>query len=476
MISVCMEKKHDVLTSSEKSSAPKEISPAEKIAEKYRERKTLKKDVDGKKTKPDKELEERKKEQERRFKIGQEFSQKLIAKFKKTVKAVVIYGSTATGKQNKKSDIDVFVIMDDTKVEQEIPPEIKERIWNEMLRLAKDTNELITLQAFMFITEFWENLRVAEPVLIAILRNGVPVFDVGVFMPAKRMLLRGKIPTTYEAVDKKITAAPQFVEFAQGRIKSAGHYLEQAMATAGNAALMFMGKMPVNKEDVPKTLQRTFVDQQLLEARYVKGAEEIRVFAKSLEHKKGDELKDVGAETDKHLKMTDDYVKRMQKLIKELEQRKKSSVIMRTYKTFLKANVGALKYIGVTPPESLKELPKEIYKHFPELKDMHADLFETMTKQITLIKNGKSESVPERDIYAIQEQTKAFVVQLGKKLKEMKDSGLIKPPKEPTKSAKPAQQAENANQKKAQPSDVVTTRVEDFLEGKDNPGKETSEK
>ena len=467
-----MEKKHDVSKVSEKPSAPKDVSPAEKIAEKYRARKALKKDVSDKKAKPDKELEERKKEQERRFKIGQEFSQKLLAKFKKTVKAVVIYGSTATGKQNKKSDIDVFVIMDDTKVEQEIPPEIKERIWNEMLRIAKETNELITLQAFMFITEFWENLRVAEPVLIAILRNGVPVFDVGVFMPAKRMLLRGKIPTTYEAVEKKITAAPQFVEFAQGRIKSAGHYLEQAMATAGNAALMFMGKMPVNKEDVPQTLQRTFVDQQLLETRYVKEAEEIRVFAKSLEHRKGDDLKTIGAETDKHLKMTDDFVKRMQKLIKELEQRKKSSVIMKTYKTFLKANVGALKYIGVTPPESLKDLPKAIYENFPELKDMHADLFETMTKQITLIKNGKSENVPERDIYSIQEQTKVFVVQLGKKLKEMKDKGLIKPSKEPVKSAKPAQQTESAGQKKAQPKDVVTTRVEDFLEGKKTESKE----
>ncbi len=471
-----MEKKHDVSKISEKPSTPKDVSPAEKIAEKYRERKAPKKDAADKKAKPDKELEARKKEQERRFKIGQEFSHKLIAKFKKTVKAVVIYGSTATGKQNKKSDIDVFVIMDDTKVEQEIPPEIKERIWNEMLRIAKETNELITLQAFMFITEFWENLRVAEPVLIAILRNGVPVFDVGVFMPAKRMLLRGKIPTTYEAVEKKITAAPQFVDFAQGRIKSAGHYLEQAMATAGNAALMFMGKMPVNKEDVPQTLQRTFVEQQLLEARYVKEAEEIRVFAKSLEHRKGDDLKSIGAETDKHLKMTDDFVKRMQKLIKELEQRKKSSVIMKTYKTFLKANVGALKYIGVAPPESLKDLPKAIYENFPELKDMHADLFETMTKQITMIKNGKSDSVPERDIYSIQEQTKVFVVQLGKKLKEMKDKGLIKPPKEPAKSAKLAQQTGRTEQKKAQPQDVVTTRVEDFLDGKKTEVKESSEK
>ena len=373
---------------------------------------------------------EQKKEQEKRFKIAHKFTKKLIEKFKRSVKAVVVYGSTATGKHKKTSDIDIFVIMDDTKIEQEIPQEVKDRIWNEMLKIAKDTDKNITLQAFMFITEFWENLRTAEPVLIAILRSGVPVFDVGIFMPAKRMLQRGKIPTTQEAVQKKISAAPQFVDYAESRVKSAGHYLEQAMATAGNAALMYIGRMPQNKEDVPGALDESFVKEKLLEDRYVLDAENIRKFAKEIEHKKGKDMEGIGAEVDKHLKMTNEFVKRMQDLIKELEQRRKSNVLMKTYKTFLKANVGALKYIGIKPPESLNDLPQIMQNNFPELKDQYTDLFTTLTKNLTLIKKGKAKAIPERDIYQLREQTKTFVIQLGKKLKDLKDKGEITPPKD----------------------------------------------
>ncbi len=373
---------------------------------------------------------EQKKEQEKRFKIAHKFTKKLIEKFKRSVKAVIVYGSTATGKQKKTSDIDIFVIMDDTKIEQEIPQEVKDRIWNEMLKIAKDTDKNITLQAFMFITEFWENLRTAEPVLIAILRSGVPVFDVGIFMPAKRMLQRGKIPTTQEAVQKKISAAPQFVDYAESRVKSAGHYLEQAMATAGNAALMYIGRMPQNKEDVPGALDESFVKEKLLEDRYVQDAENIRKFAKDIEHKKGKDLEGIGSEVDKHLKMTNQFVKRMHDLIKELEQRRKSNVLMKTYKTFLKANVGALKYIGVKPPESLNDLPLIMQNKFPELKDQYTELFTTLTKNLTLIKNGKAKAIPERDIYQLREQTKSFVIQLGKKLKDLKDKGEITPPKD----------------------------------------------
>jgi len=366
------------------------------------------------------------KEQERRFRIAQKFAARLIEKFKRTVKSVVVYGSTAKGTAKKESDIDIFVILDDTRIEKEVPPDIKDRIWNELLNIAKDVDERITIQAFMFLTEFWESLRVAEPVTLAILRWGIPIFDVGVYMPAKRMLQRGQIPTTKEAVDKKITAAPQFVEYAESRVKSAAHYMEQAMASAGNAALMFIGRMPQNKEDVPKELEEYFVKEKLLEQKFVDDARAIIKFAKDIEHAK--EIENIGTETDRHLKLTQEFVRRMNTLLKELEIRKKTSVLMRTYKTFLRANVGALRYVGVTPPEELKDLPKIMYQNFPELKEMHSDLFEGLAKALTTIKEGKGEHVPEREIYALREKTKTFVIALGQKLKELQAAGKIKAP------------------------------------------------
>ena len=158
------------------------------------------------------------------------FSKNLITRFKRSVKAVVVYGSTAKGTAKETSDLDIFVIMDDTKIEEEVPREVKDRIWNDILQVAREVDTNITVQSFMFLTEFWENLRIAEPVLIAVLRYGIPVFDVGVFEPAQRMLFRGKIPTTYEAVTKKMKAAPEFLDFGRSRLQSVGHYLEQEIS------------------------------------------------------------------------------------------------------------------------------------------------------------------------------------------------------------------------------------------------------
>ena len=403
--------------------------------------------TDDKKVKPKdpkKVSEEQKKikeSQDKRYKITTDFAQKLIVKFKKSVKSVIVYGSTAKGTHKETSDIDVFVIMDDTKVDGNIPQEVKDRIWNEMLALAKQTNTTyklkegqgITLQAFMFLTEFWENIRVAEPVLVAILRHGVPVFDVGLFMPAKRMLQRGKIPTTKEAVDQKLNAAPEFVKYALGRIKSSGHYMEQAMATAGNAALMFIGRMPQNKEDVPGAIKESFCDQKLLEERYAVEAQKIRDFAKKLEHIRDEEIIGLGAEVDATLKMTDDFVKRMTSLIKEVDQKKKGSVLMNTYKTFLKADVGALKYIGIQPPESLQDLPNVVQENFPKLKDVHKELFDGLTKYLLMVKDGKENSIPERSVYELREKTKKFVLDLSAHLKELKDKGAIKNKEDHTK-------------------------------------------
>lgn len=373
------------------------------------------------------EAETLKKEQDKRFKIADKFSKKLIEKFKRSVKAVVVYGSTAKGTATEKSDIDIFVVMDDTKIEEEVPREVKDRIWNDILQVAKETDPNITIQAFMFLTEFWENLRIAEPVLIAILRYGVIVFDVGVFEPAQRMLFRGKIPTTYEAVTKKMKAAPEFIDFGKSRLQSVGHYLEQAVATAGNGALMLIGRMPQNKEDVAHALKESFVEQGILEGKYAQMIDEIRAFSKRTEHMKPEDTKGLGFECDKYIEMADEVVKRLEKLVHDLDDRKKGTVLMKTYKTFLKANVGALRFVGIEPPQQLQELPKIFQEHFPEVKEIQEYLFDELAKQLTLVRDGKGDAIPDEIVYKMREKTKVFVTELGKVLKKLESEGKVKP-------------------------------------------------
>ncbi|MBW6451972.1 MAG: nucleotidyltransferase domain-containing protein [DPANN group archaeon] len=365
-----------------------------------------------------------------RFEIAQKYAKELAKEFKKSLKAVVVYGSTARGDHKETSDIDTFVIIDDTKLENDIPAEVKDRIWADLRKIAAKIDKNITIQAFMFLTEFWESIRSVEPLVMVVLRNGIPVFDVGVFMPAKRMLQRGKLPTTMEAVSKRIHIAPQHLKMAQYRVKSAAHYLEQAMAAAGQAPLMFIGKIPAGKEATSKQLKHYFVEQKLLEQKYVDYADKIHKFAKEMEHDDDEaNLKGLGVKVDEHIEICDQFVKRMVELLKVLEQKKKSSILLDTYKTFLRANVGALELKGIKPPEKLKDLPKVMASTFPDLKEQHEFVFEKIAKAMVVAKKGQAEMVPEREIYEIKEDTKRFIFVLGKKLKELKDAGELKEPK-----------------------------------------------
>ena len=99
----------------------------------------------------------------------------------------------------------------------------------------------------------------------------------------------------------------------------------------------------------------------------------------------------------------------------------------------MKADVGALKYIGIKPPESLQDLPTIMHEKFPQLKDLHKELFDGLTKYLLMIKDGKESAIPERNVYELREKTKMFVLDLGKHLKDLKDKGIIKNPEDHSK-------------------------------------------
>ncbi|EHK01315.1 hypothetical protein HRED_08865 [Candidatus Haloredivivus sp. G17] len=120
------------------------------------------------------------------------------------MKCVAVWGSVAKGEHGRESDIDTLVILDDTKLQKDVPDDAKKKIQKKVTDLAKETDERITIQYFPFLTEFWDSLRKGEPLAIEAVRNGEPVYDTGLFMPAKRLLQRGKISGTQESVRKRL--------------------------------------------------------------------------------------------------------------------------------------------------------------------------------------------------------------------------------------------------------------------------------
>ncbi|NOQ55476.1 MAG: hypothetical protein GQ477_01575 [Nanohaloarchaea archaeon] len=437
----------------DKKTAAKPKSDRPKIKKSVTPKKT---DNDQKTKKTEKKMS-KEESQKKRLEIAQVFAKEVQKEFKSSLKAVIVYGSTAKGKHRETSDIDTFVIIDDTKLEKDIPAEVKEKISADLRRIGAKIDKNITIQAFMFLTEFWESIRSVEPLIMEILRFGIPVYDVGIYMPAKRMLQRGMLPTTNEAVAKRIHIAPQHLKMAEFRMKSGAHFMEQAMAAAGQAPLMLIGKVPPGKEDVPKELIFHFVDKKLLDAKYGEMAQKIHDFAKEIEHAEKKEIENLGKRTDEYLKMTDKFIKEMKELLKRLSEQKADTVLMNTYKAFLKANVGALELKGVKPPEHLKDLPKAMADHFPEVKELQEDLFERLAKALIIAKKGKADMIPEKEIYGLKEETKRFIYTLGNRLKELKTKGELKISEDKLELLKKLKEAQD-NSKKGHAGHVTMNR------------------
>jgi predicted nucleotidyltransferase len=366
----------------------------------------------------DKVKEMRQKSQERRMEAAEEFADKLVEKLEDKVKCVAVWGSVPKGEHGYDSDIDTLVILDDTKLEQDVPDDARKKIRGKVTQLAKETDERITIQYFPFLTEFWNSLRKGEPLAIEAVRNGQPVYDVGIFMPAKRLLQRGKISATQESVKKRLKMAAAGYKKAENNMRSSiPHKLEQAMANAGQAPIMLVGKNPPAKENVPEVLEEMFVEKEMLEQEYVEKAQKIYDFG-DMGEKESENV--TGEMVEEHLEMTDDFVRRMHELVSQLGARKKVQGIVDDYKKFLKANVAALKAQDVEPPEDKDDLPEVVEENL-DVDESHLEMFERWESIISKIKDRDLEDVNDKDLYELQSDSRDFVSSVGRDIQEMQE-------------------------------------------------------
>jgi predicted nucleotidyltransferase len=388
----------------------------------------------------DKMKEMREKSQERRFEAVEEFSDKLKEKLGEKVKVVAVWGSVPKGEHGVDSDIDTLVVLDDTKLKGDVPDDAKKKIRRKVTSLANETDERITIQYFPFLTEFWDSLRKGEPLAIEAVRNGEPVYDSGIFMPAKRLLERGKISGTQESVKKRLKMGAAGYKKAEKNFRSSiPHKLEQVMANAGQAPIMLVGKQPPAKEKVPETLREMFVEKDILEEEYVDIAQDLYDFGDKGE-KDPEEV--TGEAVEEHLEKADDFVKRMHKLVSQLGSRKKVKDIVNDYKKFLKANVAALKSQGVEPPEDKEELPEVVEENL-DVGEEHVEMFDRWEDIISKVKDKSMDEVDEKELYELKSETREFVSDVGKDIQKMKQEE--DKTKQMTPNVDPSQAAKNAS-------------------------------
>ena len=287
------------------------------------------------------------------IKISEIHKQMVLKKFEKYIVCYVLAGSLVQGKASPDSDIDVFVVIDDTDVKKMTRIELKDKLRAIIIGMGLDAGDItgiknkLNIQVYI-LTDFWDNIKEANPIIFTFLRDGIPFYDRGIFMPWKQLLKMGKIKPSPEAIDIFIHAGDQMVKRVQFKLNTIG--MEDtfyAILTPSQAALMLYGIPPPTPKETPDLMREIFVKKEkLLEDKYVKILENNIQVRKNVEHGAGKKSL-TGKEVDLLLSEATKYLKRIKKLFKQIDKIKEEESLVKIYENTITVLRDIIKLEGI---------------------------------------------------------------------------------------------------------------------------------
>ncbi|MEM3091311.1 MAG: nucleotidyltransferase domain-containing protein [Candidatus Pacearchaeota archaeon] len=272
------------------------------------------------------------------LRVSQIHKSLVLQKFDRYVVSYVIAGSLVRGDVTKESDIDSFVIINDTDVKRMPRLELKERLRSMIYQYIAEANaiagmkkNILNVQVYL-LTDFWESVKDAHPVMFTFIRDGVPLYDRGTFLPWKALLKMGRLKPSPEAIDMFMSMGDKTTKRAKAVLLDIlVHDVYWGVLTPSQALLMLYGLPPPTPKQTVSEIKKVFVDKEkMLEKKYYDILEKIVKIYKDFEHEKIKEIK--GAELDKILEETDSYLNRLKQLRVQIEKRAEEKTIEQIYK------------------------------------------------------------------------------------------------------------------------------------------------
>ncbi|PJC45300.1 hypothetical protein CO037_02255, partial [Candidatus Pacearchaeota archaeon CG_4_9_14_0_2_um_filter_30_8] len=225
-------------------------------------------------------------------------------------------------------------------------------------------------------------------VMFTFIRDGVPLYDRGTFMPWKSLLRMGKLKPSPEAID-------MFMSMGDGVIPRSKRTLLSdvftnifwGVTTPAQAILMLGGYPPPTSKELVGSFKKAFLDTKMIEKKYVDFLEKVVKTWKDYEHEKIKEIS--GSEIDKLLVETEDYLKRLKELRKEIEEKSQQKTIDQIYGDVLQL----LK--NILGNKSVEKILQEFEKNYvkkSKFTNQHLRILKDIVKTKKEFKKGKSES------------------------------------------------------------------------------------
>ena len=370
---------------------------------------------------------------EKRFLIVEKFAKQVLKKYGKYVKAIVMMGSVAREEFRPTSDIDVFVVIDDTSLK--ITPEFHDKFDDDLERIAEkipdsqitvkgpDGKEekipLLSIQPSYTLSEFTDYARVGHPIIYNFIKEGIPVYDAGFFGPWKRLLEAGRIPGTREAIESYMEGAPKKLMRAKTvKLLMLAEDCYYAILNTAQAVLMFMGNAPPVPSKAYDEVKKNLVEHGLLEQEYADWLREIIEIRKKIEHK---ELMDVtGQFVDEWIDKSEKFIDKMFNLLNALEARKKEKILERTHEVMIKAATTALKSMKKMPTnsEDLAHVFKKELIDKGEIPPYYWDVWKKIESLKKVSEEKKIQEIPDKEVYEMREFVRKLIHDLAKVLKD----------------------------------------------------------
>ena len=260
------------------------------------------------------------------LKVSEIHKNMVIKKFDKYIFSYIAAGSLFRG-DKKSFDIDVYIIVDDTDVKRMSRFELKERLRGIILSYGTEAARIAGVKKQFHVqtyilTDFWEAVKDAHPVMFTFIRDGVPLYDRGMFMPWKLLLNMGKIKPTPEAIDMQMDVGEKLLSRTRFKLLSVvGEDLYWAILNPSQAVLMLYGVNPPTPKETIELMKEIFVKKlKLCTLNDIKTLEDVRAFYKGIEHGKVKEVS--GKEIDDLLNRSKNYLKVINKIFSTLQKTK----------------------------------------------------------------------------------------------------------------------------------------------------------
>jgi len=359
------------------------------------------------------------------LRVAQIHKSLVLKKFEKYVYSYVLGGSLVRGEAVKTSDVDVYIIIDDTDVKRMPRLELKEKLRNIIYSYVMQAGELagvknkLSPQVYL-LTEFWEGVKDANPIFYTFLRDGVPIYDRGGFMPWKLLLRMGKIKPSPESIDMFMSMGDKTQEVAKRRLLDIviGD-IYYGVLTPSQALLMMYGLPPTNVRETVDEVRRIFVNKEkLLDKKYADILEEIAIkYFKGYEHGKVKEVS--GKEVDRLLKDSADYIAKLKEVRGLIETRM-------TRKTFDEIYENVFDILGkLFGKKADSSLVREYEKEIVNGAKGNPKFIHTLNKLIDMKKKFKAGKDPSKVDFERLRKDSVYLIQETLEYGQRKELGLL---------------------------------------------------